>query len=217
MLRSIRNIEPGSDFRKAGKFDRFGNMKSIVNSRFGIISDSKEFSPALDYLAQSNCKLANLKISNDNIIVTLKIDEFEISTSLDLLDILSVKELNYEVTKTNGEGSGTKACAAEIKSYLSSKVIGSRTVKFNLDALRTLFNNYLSLNTNAELTRTDTTIIKNLTDDIKPELEELFGHINKIFLTFTGKLISKPVIDSIANAGYINKSIELISIKTVKV
>jgi len=217
MLNRIRNIEPGTDFKKAGKFKRFDSAAQLIRSNFISISDSKEFSPALKFLAKHNWKLINLKFSGaESIIVSLGVGSYEISTLIDLLNITNLDFLNYDVTTQYVETGKTHSYTASFKSFLT----GIKTVEephhADLNPLDILFERYAALRMDTELTQNDGPLIRNLSADIKKELEELFDYINKIFLTFISKLTLSKKIESFGNNKYVEQSVLLLSIKALK-
>jgi len=60
-------------------------------------------------------------------------------------------------------------------------------------------------------------LIKNLVEDIKKELGELFGYINKIFLIFTRKLLQLQNVGVLESKNDVGELITLISITSTSI
>lgn len=213
MLNRIRNIEPGSDYRKAGKFKGFGDSDKIIGQSNFSISDSKDLSPALEFLAKINWKLINLKFkSKKSISLTLKIANYEISTVVDLLELSNLENFIYDITTQSSIEGNSSTYLAKFKSNITRIIEISDLSNADLTPLDTLFERYHSLNFDTGLHQSDKLFIKNLLTDIQKELEELFDYLNKIFLTFIRKLTQLPRIDNFASKEYLEQVVTLISI-----
>jgi hypothetical protein len=120
MLNRIRNIEPGSDYRKAGKFKGIGNSSRFISSSFINISDSKDFSPALEFLARVSWKLINLKFkSKESLFLALKFGKYEFSTEIDLLNQNYLNTLVYDVILEKNDGSSKNKFVARFATPVS--------------------------------------------------------------------------------------------------
>lgn len=213
MLNKIRNIEPGADYNRSGKYKGYENSSRIIDSSLISISDSKEFSPALAFLAKIKWKLTNIKfIDKDRITLTLKIKNYEISTVIDLVNLSEIEEISYTIVSEPEEGRSEKKYLAKIRSRVLFDKDIDDSVEVNLEPIDILFERFASLRISSELKQSDTTLIKNLIEDIKKELGEIFGYINKIFLTFIRKLLQLPNVGVSELKNYIDESVTLISI-----
>ncbi len=214
MLNRIRNIEPGSDYRKAGKFKGFGDSDKIIGHTQFSISDSKDLSPALEFLSKINWKLINLKFeSKKNISLTLKFANYEISTVIDLLELSNLENFVYDISTQSFFDGKSRAYLAKFKSNITHAAGITDLSNADLTSLDTLFERYRSLRFDTELKQSDKLFINNLLTDIQKELEELFDYINKIFLTFISKLTQLPRIDNFDSKDYLEQLVTLISIK----
>jgi hypothetical protein len=216
MLNRIRNIEPGSDYRKAGKFKGFGNSTKLISSSFINISDSKDFSPSLEFLAKVNWKLINLKFkSKESLFLALKYGNYEFSTEIDLLDQSYLTSLIYDVATTIKERGIENRITATFTTPVTYDKDINEISSNSLAPLDTMFERYDSLNIDYELKQSDGSLIENLVIDIQKELEELFDYINKIFLTFIKKLIQLPKMEKFDSESYSDGSVILKSIKAI--
>ncbi len=214
MLNRIRNIEPGSDYKKAGKFKGFGDSDKIISHTNFNISDSKDLSPALEFLAKINWKLINLKFkSKKSISLTLKFARYEISTVIDLLELSNLENFVYEISTQSFLEGKSRTYLAKFKSNFTHTSGITDLSNADLSPLDTLFERYRSLRFNTELKQSDKLFMNNLLTDIQKELEELFDYINKIFLTFISKLTQLPRIDNFDSKDYLEQLVTLISIK----
>jgi|GEM_PF-6815777 len=218
MLNKIRNIEPGADYNRSGKYKGYENSSRIIDSSLISISDSKEFSPALAFLARIKWRLTNIKfIDKDRITLTLNIKNYEISTVLDLVNLSATEEITYNiVSKLEVDGS-EKKYLAKINSLVFYNNGLDESFQVNLEPMDTLFERFASLRINSELRQSDTTLIKNLVEDIKKELGELFGYINKIFLIFTRKLLQLQNVGVLESKNDVGELITLISITSTSI
>lgn len=215
MLNKIRNIEPGTDYKRAGKFKSYGNSAKIIDSSLISISDSKEFSPALEFLASISWKLKSIKfIDKDRITLSLKIKNYEISTVLDLVNLSGNDKINYEIISELDVDSTKRKFQAKFSSLIYFDKGASDTSQINLAPLDTLFERFASLRISSVLKYSDTTLTGNLVEDIKKELEELFGYINKIFLTFIRKLLQLPNVEVFESKNYLEEPFTLVSINS---
>ena len=214
MLNKIRNIKPGSDYRKAGKFKGFENATRLIESSLINISDSKQLSPALKFLAKNNWKLINLKFNNnENLLLTLKIGDYEFTTLIDVLNFSNIENLSYDITVQFDDDEKKIKYQAKFISHITYSEDTPDFSNINLTPLETLFERYVSLNIYTELNQTDSSLIKSLVIDIKKELEILFDYINEIFLTFICKLTQLPKIEKFGSENYSEQSVTLIQIK----
>lgn len=215
MLNKIRNIEPGTDYNRTGKFKGYENSSRIVDSSLISISDSKEFSPALEFLAKINWKLKTIKfIDKDRIILALRIKKYEISTVLDLVNIFSIKEIKYDIVCEIDEYGSQKSYSAKFNSLVFTDKTFNPNSPVNLEPLDNLFEHFTSLKINSVLKQSDTTLVKNLVEDIRKELEELFGYINEIFLTFVRQLLQLKNKGVSETKNFYEESVTLISINS---
>lgn len=216
MLNKIRNIEPGSDYRKAGKFKGLGNNTKLIGSSLINISDSKDFSPALEFLAGVNWKLINLKFkSKESLFLDLKYDNYEFSTEIDLINQSYLTSLTYDISVVTKEGTEIRKLFARIAAPVLHEKNNYEIESKNFTPLNTLFERYDSLEIDTELRQSDGSLIENLVIDIQKELVDLFDYINKIFLTFIAKLIQLPKVGEFDSEDYSDGSVILKSIKAV--
>ena len=132
-----------------------------------------------------------------------------------MVNLSGIKEINYEIICELNVDNSNKKYLAKINSLLYFDKNANDSYRVNLTHLDTLFERFSSLKINSVLKYSDTTLIRNLIEDIKKELEELFGYINKIFLCFVRKLLQLPDPGVFESKNYYEESFTLVSINSV--
>jgi len=134
-----------------------------------------------------------------------------------LVNLSATEEITYNiVSKLEVDGS-EKKYLAKINSLVFYNNGLDESFQVNLEPMDTLFERFASLRINSELRQSDTTLIKNLVEDIKKELGELFGYINKIFLIFTRKLLQLQNVGVLESKNDVGELITLISITSTSI
>jgi hypothetical protein len=215
MLNKIRNIELGSEYNRKGNYKGFGNVSRIIDSSLFTISDSKDFSPALEYLEKVNWKLVNLNFrSKENMMISFKFGKYEICTIVDITNLSSIQSFEYEISKQSENPHKNISYVAKFNSPLKGEKEINEFLGVDLSPLNKLFDRYEVLDISIELKQTDHSLIQSLIYDITKEIEDLFDYVNKVFLTFLQKLVQMPKIEKTDSERYFKRSVTLVSIKS---
>ena len=216
MLNKINNISAGSEYSKSSRQAAFNGSIAAGYSRRADMYDSVDISPALQFLNNVKWRLKEFKHSaNEKLFLDFIISDIEFQTTLDLVNITSLTELNYNLIKNENSEIQSGKIFTDLASKLGEIRYDKQPELINFSATNVFFSRVLDLRIYRELNSADAYVINELVRGITNGIKNEFDLLNNQIFIFLDKLINVKVESHNKAMADFNEAITIKSIKVL--
>lgn len=215
MLNKIDNISPGSEYSKANRPVGFSGNLATAYVRQSYIHDSVNISPALQFLNLVRWRLKDFKhISKEKLFLDFVLSDIEFQTTIDLVNIGRLDDLNYHIIKEGNESHNTSRIISDLSVKIENIKYDNERLLINLSSFNVFFQRIFNQRIYSELTNSDKYIIDELMSGISAGIREEFEYLNNQLFNFIDKLEGVRVDKRYRND--INNN-EILTFKSIKI
>lgn len=212
MLEKIENIARGSDFKHSSRPATHQNQVSryLVTLQANV-NDSFSLSPATAFISSIHWKLKKININKDKFAIVFEFDGFEFTTQFHQSEIISQKELEYDLKKEIENFAGKTIISFSITSSINDESLNKIEVRSNLPGLNDFAEKIFSSRSNNFLTGIDDSVANKIFYEFEEGLRKEFNYINSCLLNFAEKFLSMKI--NLTQNGKRNNSLSMKNLK----